>query len=73
MNPAVDHTGEVERRVIAIPIRATDCCGFFERREGALLTIRECWYCIHGSFLQGTDDPHQPGFCKFRNPREISR
>lgn len=66
MDPNIDHTQEVERRVIAIPIRATDCCGFFKVREGALMPQRECWFCAYGNFMRDTDDPHQPGFCKFK-------
>lgn len=65
MNKQKDHTHEVEKRVMAIPIRATDCCGFFKAREMGLISRRECWYCVHGGFQRDTDDPHQPGFCKF--------
>ena len=66
MNQRIDHTHEVERRVIAIHIKATDVCGFFELRETALIPSKECWYCIHGDFQRDTTDPHQPGLCKFK-------
>ncbi len=66
MHPKTDHTHEVEKRVIAIPIKATDTCGFFRLREAALIPLKECWYCVHGNFECETADPHQPGFCKFK-------
>ncbi len=66
MKETTDHTSEVEKRLTAIPIKATDCCAFFSLREGALLAMRECWYCIYGSFRRDSDDPHQPGFCKLK-------
>lgn len=66
MLAATDHTHEVERRVAAIHVKATDACGFFKPREGALLPIRECWNCVHGEFQRDNADPHQPGFCKFK-------
>lgn len=66
MNTPKDHTNEVEKRVVAIPIQATDCCGFFKVREMALAPKRECWYCAYASFERETTDPHQSGFCKFK-------
>ncbi|NLU24611.1 MAG: hypothetical protein GXW99_07890 [Clostridiales bacterium] len=66
MTSAIDHTDQVERRVVAIPIKATDTCGFYKMREGALLPVKACWYCIHGDFQRDTPDPHQSGFCKFK-------
>lgn len=66
MTSATDHTHEVERRVAAIHVRATDTCGFFITRKTALIPRQECWYCAHGDFKRDTNDPHQPGLCKFK-------
>jgi len=38
MLAAADHTREVERRVAAFYIKATDVCGFFRARAGIALT-----------------------------------
>jgi len=65
MTDVTDHTREVERRVAAIPVRTLDSCAFFTPRESALLPLRECRYCAHGSF-NGDAGPRQAGFCKFK-------
>jgi len=66
MLDVTDHTGEVERRVAAIPVRTLDCCAFFTPRESALPPRLECWYCVHGGFPGSADDPRQTGYCKFQ-------
>ena len=66
MNHTRDHTGEVEKRVKAIPIKATDTCAFYEKCTNALIPMRECWYCRFGQFERDTVNPHQDGFCKFK-------
>lgn len=60
------HTYEVEKRVTAIPIKARDSCGFFELRENALGSKRECFFCKYGKFDPKLNEATPDGFCKFR-------
>lgn len=61
-----DHTYQVEKRVIAIPIKARDSCGFFEVRENALISRRECFFCTYGKFEDMANVTNPDGFCKFK-------
>lgn len=61
-----DHTREVERRVIAIPVKARDSCGFFEVRDGALAPRQECFFCKYSKFDPTQDTANPVGFCKFK-------
>ncbi len=61
-----DHTCEVEKRVTAIPIKARDRCGFYQRRESALLPTRECRNCVFAKFEAQADHLNPDGFCKFK-------
>lgn len=59
-----DHTPEVERRLAAIRVKSRDCCSFFKSRDGCLVNLRECWYCVFGDFdKEGKGLPTQ-GYCK---------
>lgn len=66
MGERIDHTYEVEKRVIAIRIKARDSCGFFEVREDAFAPLRECFFCRHGKFDEKQDAANPSGYCRFK-------
>lgn len=66
MTARTDRTAQVEKRVEAIIIQPRDGCAFFEKRETAPVSLRECWYCAHGDFPRDGGALHAPGLCKFR-------
>jgi hypothetical protein len=61
-----DHTVQVEQRVIAIPVRALDTCGFFQVRDAALSPRRECFFCRYAKFNDQPDAVNPNGYCKFK-------
>lgn len=67
MHTKTDHTSEVEKRIKAIRTRSRDYCSFFKEREGALVIMKECWYCRYASFDLEKNLVEQ-GFCVFRKP-----
>lgn len=62
----LDHTSEVETRILAIRIFPRDTCSFFKQRPNALAMLKECWYCVYSEFENDSSDINQQGFCKFK-------
>lgn len=45
-------------------ITSTGYCAHFERQMSALITIRECWYCMHADFRDNTALQKDYGVCR---------
>lgn len=61
----IDHTGELESRLLAVKILPNDTCAFFRLRESALACCKECWYCDYSMF--GNDNClKENGLCKYK-------
>lgn len=65
----IDHTSEVEKRIAAIHICSWDSCTFYERRESALVNLRQCVYCAYGFFEEDNEDIQQQGLCQYKRNR----
>lgn len=65
MDKKIDHTPELESRLIAVKIDPQDTCAFFSLRENAVVNIKECWYCKYAIF--GSENCLKAnGLCKFK-------
>ncbi len=62
----IDHTTEVEKRIVAIKTSPRDICSFYQPRDMCLVAMKECWYCRYASFDFESKDPDKDGFCKFK-------
>lgn len=65
MDKKIDHTSELEYRMLAVKIDPQDTCAFFSLRENAIANVKECWYCERAVF--GNENCLRAnGLCKYK-------